>query len=208
MAENGGRILTSLNRFLDIIFALALFRTIEFLPMPHSSQLQTLSYGILSVIGISPANITRVVFCLIIIIYYWSRKNTLFAVVQSANGMFALLSVTSVTALLVFLYALAADPTYIGGWPTLLLQSTSLLAASLLGYVALRYAIAVGLVPGAEKASAERVARIDLSNPITALIATALSWSGLAIWTLSWFVFMPLLSFLLGKSSKESASRT
>jgi hypothetical protein len=87
----------------------------------------------------------------------------------------------------------------------LLLQSGSLLVASLLGYLALRYAIGVGLVPNGLKSSAERIARIDLSNPLTALIATALSWSGLTIWTLSWFVFMPVLGFLFGKSTKQPA---
>ena len=203
--EDGDRTLRSLNRFLDVLFALAFFRTIEFLPMAQSTQLSTLPYGILGVMGSSPANITRVVFCLIIILYYWLRKNTLLAVVKTANGVFALLSVTSLAALFVFLYALAVDPTYIGGWPTLLLQSGSLLAASLLGYFALRYAIRAGLVPNTLTASAQRLARIDLSNPLTALIATALSWSGLTIWTLSWFVFMPLLGFLLGKSVKRPA---
>jgi hypothetical protein len=206
--EGGDRMLRSLNRLLDILFALALFRAIEFLPMPQSTQLTTLPYGILSVMGNSPANITRVVFCLVIIVYYWSRKNAMLAIVQVANGTFALLSITSILALFIFLYALAADPTYVGGWPTLLLQSASLLVASLLGYVGLRYAIHAELVPDDQKASAERVARIDLSNPLTAVIATALSWSGLTIWTLSWFVLMPLLGFLLGKSPKRPTQTT
>ncbi len=205
---NDQRMLRTLNRFLDMLFALALFRTIEFLPRVESSQLSTLPYGILSVIANSPANLTRVVFCLIIIVYYWSRKNTRLAVVQTANGTFSLLSVASITALFVFLYALAVDPTYVGGWPTLLLQSGSLLVASLLGYSALRYAIGVGLVPNTLKASAERIARIDLSNPLAALIATGLSWSGLTIWTLSWFVLMPLLSYMLAKSVKQVAQST
>src|SRR5579883_73477 len=200
MTANGDRTLRSLNRLLDVSFALAFFRTIEFLPMAQSRQLATLPYGILSLIGSSPANLTRVVFCSIVVVYYWSRKNTLLAVVQTANVIFALLSVASLAALFVFIYALAVDPTYVGGWPTLLLQSASLLVASLLGYLALRYAIRVGLVPDNLRAPALRLARIDLSNPLTALIATALSWSGLTIWTLSWFVFMPLLGFLLGKT--------
>jgi hypothetical protein len=206
--ENGQRMLRALNRFLDVLFALAFFRTIEFLPIPQSTDLTTLPYGILSVLGSSPANLTRVIFCLIIIVYYWSRKNTLLGVVQTANGVFALLSVAGIAAMFVFLYALTADPTYVGGWPTLLLQSASLFVASLLGYLALRYAIRVSLVPNNLKASAERMARIDLSNPLTALIATALSWSGLTIWTLSWFVLMPLLGFLLGRSAKQPAHNT
>src|SRR5581483_5785970 len=160
------RTLTALNRFLDVLFALAFFRTIEFLPRAGGNELSTLPYGILSAIGSSPANVTRVAFCLIVIVYYWSRKNTLLAVVQTANGTFSLLSVASVAALFVFLYALAVDPTYVGGWPTLLLQSGSLLVASVLGYGALRYAIGAGLVPSSLEASAQRLARIDLSNPL------------------------------------------
>jgi hypothetical protein len=60
--DGGDRMLRSLNRFLDVLFALAFFRTIEFLPMAPGTQLSTLPYGILSLIGSSPANVTRVVF--------------------------------------------------------------------------------------------------------------------------------------------------
>jgi hypothetical protein len=38
-----------------------------------------------------------------------------------------------------------------------------------------------------------------LSNPLTAVIATGLSWSGVTIWTLSWFILMPLFGFLLAR---------
>ena len=114
--------LRSLNRFFDVVFALIFVRTIEFLPLPQSGQLLTAPHGILSIIGSSPANITRIVFCLIVVVYYWSRKNALLSIVQTANGTFALLSLTGLAALCVFVYALAADPTYVGGWPTLLLM--------------------------------------------------------------------------------------
>jgi hypothetical protein len=46
--------------------------------------------------------------------------------------------------------------------------------------------------------------RVDLSNPLKALVATALSWSGLIVWTLSWFVLMPLFSALLAKSYRAT----
>lgn len=189
IVTDGARLLRSLNRILDVVFALAFFRTIEFLPLPQNGALATSAYGIL---------------VLIVIVYYWTRKNTLFGVVETANGTFALLAVASLTALCVFFYAFAADPTYIGGWPTLLQQSASLLAASALSYAGLRYAIHEGLVPVALKPSAEQIARADLSNPLTALIATALSWSGLTIWTITWFVFMPLLTVLFAKWRRPS----
>lgn len=199
VVNDGARTLKSLSRFVDVVFALAFFRAIEFLPLPQNGELTTSAYGVFSVIASSPANLTRVVFCLIVIVYYWARKNALAGIIETANGTFALLSVSSLAALCVFFYAFAADPTYVGGWPTLLLQSASLLVASALSYAALRYAIYNELVPVALKASAEQTARVDLSNPLTALIATALAWSGLTIWTISWFVFMPLLAVLLKK---------
>jgi hypothetical protein len=169
-ANTGERTLRSLNGFLDVVFALAFFRTIEFLPMPASGQL--------------------------------SRKNALLGLVQTADGAFALLAIGGLAALCVFLYALAADPTCLGSWPTLLLQSASLFVASLLAYLALRYPIHTGLVSDASKTAAQRIARVDLSNPVTALIATALSWSGLTIWTVSWL--MPLLGFVLARTAPSA----
>jgi hypothetical protein len=97
------------------------------------------------------------------------------------------------------MYALIADPLYVGGVPTLLLQSVSLVISGLLGLFALRYAIYADLTRPELKPSAEQIARIDLSNPLTAIVATGLVWTGLTIWTLSWFVLTPLICWLLAR---------
>jgi len=112
-------------------------------------------------------------------------------------------STATLAFILLFIYTLAADPMYIGGPPTLFLQSASFLIASLLGYLSLRCAIHAGLTPSASRTTAQRMARIGLSNPLTATIATASPWSGLTIWTLSWFIFWPLLSVLLARRGPE-----
>jgi hypothetical protein len=193
------RNLKSLNRFLDVLFALAFFRIVEYLPSFTSGHWAQLHYGLLSLLTSSPANLVRVAFGLVTISYFWFRKNTLLSLMETSNALFATLAVASMAFILLFIYVLAADPMYIGGPPTLLLQSVSFLIASLLGYASLRYAIHAGLTPPALRTTAERTARIDLSNPLTAIIATALSWSGLTIWTLSWFVLWPLFSMLLAR---------
>jgi hypothetical protein len=69
-------------------------------------------------------------------------------------------------------------------------------------------AIHAGLTAPELKSSVDKMARIDLSNPLTALVAIGLSWSGLIVWTVRWFVLMPLFSFLLGKSAKQPARGT
>ena len=193
------RNLKSLSRFLDVVFALAFFRIVEFLPSFANGGWLQLPHGLLSLLASSPANLIRVVFGLVVVTYFWFRKNTLLSVVETSNGLFASLAIASAAFILLFVYVLAADPMCTGGLPTLLLQSISFLIASLLGYLALRYAIHAGLTPQALRPTAVRMARIDLSNPLTATIATGLSWSGLTIWTLSWFVFWPLLSVLLAR---------
>lgn len=193
------RDLKSLDRFLDVVFALAFFGCVAFLPSYADGRWVHFPHGLLSLLASSPANLARVVFGLIMIAYFWVRKNTLLSLIESSNGVLATLAMASMAFLLLFLWSLAADPTYVGGAPTLVLQSVSFLVASLLGYIALRYAIHAGLTPAPLRPQAERMARVDLANPITAIVATALSWSGLTIWTLSWFVLWPLFSWLLGR---------
>jgi hypothetical protein len=189
--------LRSLGVFLDVVFALIFFRIIEFLPSFQGGHWRQLPHGVLSLLASQPVNLTRVVFGLVIIIYYWTRKNALLSLLGKSNGVFATLSMASLSFLCLFMYALIADPMYLGGVPTLLLQSLSILTGSLLSFLALLYAIHANLVRPELKQSAKQIARIDLSNPLTAIVATALSWSGLLIWTLSWFVLMPLFGWLL-----------
>ncbi len=191
--------LRSLDVFLDVTFALMFFRIVEFLPSFQDGHWQHLRYGILSLLASQPANLMRVVFGLVITIYYWTRKNALLNLLAKSNVVIATLSITSLSFLCLFMYALIADPEYVGGVPTLLLQSVSLAIASLLSFLALRYAIHADLVRSELKPSVGQIARVDLSNPLTAIVATGLSWSGLTIWTLSWFVLMPLFSWLLAR---------
>lgn len=191
--------LRSLNRFADVVFALMFFRAIEYLPSFQDGRWTQLPHGLLSLLASQPANLTRVIFGLLIIVYYWSRKNAISAFIARSNAMFATLMVASLAFICLFMWALYADPTYIGGPPTLLLQSLSITIASLMSFIALVYAIRANLTQPELNASARQFARADLSNPLTAAIAAALSWSGLVVWTLSWFILMPLLSFLLAR---------
>ena len=199
MTGSGDRALSSLNRFSDVVFALLFFRAIEYLPSFQDGRWTQLPHGLLSLLASQPANLTRVIFGLLIIVYYWSRKNAVSVFIARSNALFATLMIGSLAFICLFMWALYADPTYIGGPPTLLLQSLSLAIASLLGFIALRYAIRAKLTRPELNASAEQFTRADLSNPLTAVIAAALSWSGLTIWTLSWFILMPLLSMLLAR---------
>jgi len=174
-------------------------RMVEFLPSFQDAKWTQLPHGLLSLLAGQPANLTRVVFGLLIVGYYWSRKNALIGVLADANGVLAMLAIGSFAFVCLFMWALAADPTYIGGPPTLLLQSVSLAIASLLSLIALRYAIRAHLIDPSMTKSAQQIARVDISNPLTAGIAATLSWSGLTIWTLSWFVLMPLFSILFAR---------
>lgn len=195
----------SLSTFLDVLFALAFFKVVEYLPPFEDKHWIQLPHGILSLLANEPVNLSRVVFGLIIVVYGWCRKNTLLSVVEKSNAVFETLTTASMAFVFLFLYALVADPTYIGGPPTLLLQSLSLFVAGILAWLSVRYAAHADLMGAGMQLSAEQVLRNDLSYPLTALAAAALSWSGLIVWTLSWFVLMPLFSMLLAKGRRATA---
>jgi hypothetical protein len=137
--------LTSLSRFIDVVFALVFARIVEFLPSFEGVHLAQLPHGLLSLLASEPTDLMRVVFGLIVTVYYWNRKNVLLSVLARSNAVLATLLIASLSFVCLFTYALIADPTSVGGPPTLLVQSISLAAASLLGLVALRYAIYAGL---------------------------------------------------------------
>jgi hypothetical protein len=196
--------LRSLGIFLDVVFALVFFRIVEFLPSFQDGHWLQFPHGILSLLASQPANLTRVVFGLVMAAYYWNRKNIFLSKLAKSNGVVAALSIAALCFFCLFMYALIADPTYAGGPPTLLLQSVSVLIGSLLGLLAFRYAMHANLMRPELRVSAEQIARIDLSDPLTDLVATCLSWSGLTIWTLSWFVLLPLFSWLLAIRKREA----
>jgi uncharacterized membrane protein len=157
--------LTSLGLFLDVVFALLFFGIVEFLPPFSDGRWMQLPHGILS--------LTRVVFDLVITAYYWNRKNTFLSLLTQSNAVFTTLSIATLCFFCLFMHALIAEPRYGGGAPTLLTQSVSVLIASLLGFLASRYAIHANLIRPDLRMSAEQTARVDLSNPLTAAIATA-----------------------------------
>jgi hypothetical protein len=147
--------LKSLSLFIDVVFALMFFRIAEYLPSFQDGRWVQLPHGLLSLLVSQPTNLTRVVFGLLVTAYYWNRKNALLGLVTKANGLLVALSLASLSFVCLFMWALVADPTYVGGPPTLLLQSLSLFVASLLSFFALRYAIHAGLTPLELKAAAE-----------------------------------------------------
>ena len=191
--------LRSLGIFLDVVFALIFFRIVEFLSSFQDGHWVQLPHGLLGLLASSPANLTRVIFRLMMTVYYWYRKNIFLSLLARSNGILATLAIASLFFVCLFMYALVADPTYAGGVPTLLLQSVSILIGSFLSFFALLYAIRAGLVRYELRLSAEQFARVDLINPLAALVAAGLSWSGLTIWTLSWFIQMPLFAWLLAR---------
>jgi hypothetical protein len=78
--------LSSLNTFLDVVFALAFFRVVEFLPVLHDQRLANLPKGLLSLLASQPTNLERVAFGIVVVIYYWNRKNYFLSVLQDRTG--------------------------------------------------------------------------------------------------------------------------
>ena len=199
--------LSSLNTFLDVVFALAFFRVVQFLPALHEQRLTDFPKGFLSLLAGQATDLERVAFGVVVVVYYWNRKNYFFSVLARSNGMLASLTIAAALFLFIFAYVLIADPNMLGGPGTLFIESVSLAVCGVLSLLALHYAIRAGLTDPEQRSAAQQIAHIGLSNPLTAVAAMALSWSGSLIWTLSWFVLMPVLEIYLGRTSRRRRSQ-
>jgi len=193
--------LGSLNRFLDVVFALMFFRILQFLPAFEDKHWTQLPHGLVSLLAGDPTNLMRIGFGVVMVVYYWTRKNALLSLLERSTGVLAVLSIASLCFVCLFMYALIADPMMVGGPPTFFLESASLAVAAFLGFVALRYAIGAELTRPELRPAVEQIARTDLSNPLTAVVAAGLSWSGPLIWTLSWCL-IPVFAMFLAKGHK------
>lgn len=84
-------------------------------------------------------------FGVVIVVYYRGRKNGFRVLIARSSAIFATLTLASLASICLSMWALYPYPTYVGGPPTLLLQSLSLAIASLLGFIPLHYAIRANL---------------------------------------------------------------
>jgi uncharacterized membrane protein len=188
--------LNRLQRIMDVIFALVIWRLFMVLPRPDFDNPQWDSvWAMLKAEW--PAFVVPTI-ALLIISVYWMQNNALFGNLKRTDGKHTTISIFQIFFLLFFLYAIGIG-LRLGARPdTRAFESVAAILVGLWASFGWRYAVRAGLVdPDASREDIEVVTRQTMAEPVTAALTIPFAFIGPWMWELSWFLY-PLIRKILG----------
>jgi uncharacterized membrane protein len=195
--ERDARQLDRLARIVDVLYALALFRTITVLPHPTVAQVQEAG----SVLGAMRADLPDfmlVILGVALVAVFWGANNMMFGNLVRTDARHALSSIVQTMGVMMFGYTLRLS-NELGDLPQILAaQSVILLIAGAMAAMAWSRARRTGMISDAvTEEEKQQVARKLLTEPILAVLTIPLAWVGPMIYTISWFVGFPAVDRVL-----------
>jgi len=193
--------LIRLERVMDMVYALAIWRLFMLLPRPEGDEFAVANVGSV-LVAHWDVFVIAALGTLIVVVYWW-QNNDLLGHLERTDGRHTALSVAQLFAVLLFLYSIGiglrvgADPI------SRVFESGCALLVGVMSLAAWRYAIGRGglLREGTDPAEVERLSRRSLSEPLTAAITIPFAFAGPWLWELSWLIY-PFLRYLLGGRGK------
>ena len=201
-AEDRGKVrreylqLIRLERLVDVVFAILLWRAITFFPTPTAKQFSWEQIG--SFFYANQGDFTMVLIGILVVIVFWLQNNLLFGNLQATDTRHTILSILQLFFLLVFMVSLRVgvevEPSYI----TRAFESITAAMVGVTSYLAWSYAIKHRRLLSPEvtdQYAFELKVRI-LAEPITALITLPFAFVSATLWEISWLSFLPVFLLL------------
>lgn len=189
------RQLYRLERLMDVVFAIVLWRVFILLPRPETDSLSwdSLFTALLS----NKIDFLMVFVGVAIVIVYWSQNNLLFGNLERTDGRHTVIAILQVFSLLLFLYAVRMGTFFEGDEEARLLES---LTASLVGITSVwgwHYAMKKNLVYDKMSNKEARQIRDNiLAEPICALLTIPCAFIGPVVWEIAWLSFIPVAQII------------
>jgi uncharacterized membrane protein len=188
--------LLRLERLMDVVFALILFRLFRLLPFPEMGLASKISLG-----GFFWANKLPLILILIglaLVVIYWFQSNNLFGNLTHTDGPHTTLSLLHIFFFLILLYAIRMGTELAPSLGTRLFESV---AACLVGYSgAFGWAYAIKgrrlLKPEMSDKEAWHQFRQVLAEPLAATLTIPCAFIGPEVWQVAWLAFIPLAQIL------------
>ncbi len=186
--------LKRLERLMDVVYAIAIWRVFMLVPRPDEQEWESLSVFFaqegmaLAVLAVGLA----------VIIVYWIQGNLLLGSLEGTDTRHTVAVILQIFSLLLFLYSIKTGA-LIGDTPgTRLFESLSALALGLTSYLGWYTAVKDGRLVRKDL-STERLVDITRrirAEPVTALITIPFAFVGAISWNLAWFAY-PLIVYLV-----------
>lgn len=187
--------LTRLERLMDVVFALVIWRLFTLLPDLRGNGERWSSVA--ELIGREWTNFALVLLAVVIVIVYWLQSNTLLGNLNKTDRIHTAMSIFQMFFVLLFLYAISSGLRLGGGVDARLFESVMAMMVGVMAWLGWWYAMRKGALvdPELEPGEARLILQRNIAEPLTAAITLPFALVGSLAWELSWFLY-PFIKFL------------
>lgn len=193
--------LVRLERVMDVVYALVIWRLFMILPRPEEGEDDT--YTVLDLIINDWDIFILVLLGLVIVIVFWLQNNSLFACLKVTDRVHTAIAIFQLFFLLFFLYSIGAGLRLGAGADSRMLESFAAFLLAISAYLGWYYAYRKGnlVADDVPVEKSEALLKRNLAEPITALFTMPFAFVGPIAWELSWFLY-PVIRWIFGRLAK------
>ena len=181
--------LIRLERVMDVVYALVIWRIFMILPRPEEGD-----SGVTNVLELVINNWDIFILALlglVIVIVFWLQNNSLFACLKATDRIHTAIAIFQLFFLLFFLYSIGTGIRLGAGADSRLLESFAALLLAISAYLGWYYAYRKGdlVSDDVPVEKSEALLKRNLAEPFTALFTMPFAFVGPIAWELSWFLY-------------------
>lgn len=203
--ERDAKQLIRLERLIDFIFAILIWQVFQNLPIPSKDEFQQLTN--LELINAYKNSFIMIFIGVFLIITYWGINNRVFGNLERTDGKHAVLSLSQLFFLMIYIYAVGFEMEFPGHPIALAGQSISLALSGFMGVIAWNYAKKdrrlLSDVIGNEEA--EKLKISIFAEPLAATFTIPFAFISPSAWNLAWLSLI-LFSIWLKRRHKKKTS--
>ena len=194
--------LTRLERMMDVVFALVIWRLFTFLPTPPVGGDKWASVSEMLVAEWKV--FVFVLLAVVIVIIYWLQNNSLLGNLKKTDGIHTAISIFQMFFVLLYVYSIGTGIRIGSGVDSRAFESFMAMMVGLLSLLAWHYAMHKGnlLDPELSVEEAVHLRQKNMAEPITAAITIPCAFVDPLAWELSWFLY-PFIKYLFSKIKKS-----
>ena len=190
--------LSRLERIMDVIFALVIWRLFTFLPKQDIDEGKWAS--VTEMLATEWKTFLFVLLAIVIVIIYWLQNNSLLGNLKKTDGIHTSISIFQMFFVLLFLYSIGSGISIGSGVDSRAFESFTAMMVGVMSLLGWHYAMHKGdlLDPELDAEEAIHILQKNKAEPITAAITIPFAFVGPIAWELSWFLY-PFIKYLYSR---------
>ena len=193
--------LSRLERIMDVIFALVIWRLFTFLPKQDVDEGKWSS--VTEMFSAEWETFLFVLLAIVIVIIYWLQNNALLGNLKKTDGIHTAISIFQVFFVLLFLYSIGSGVRIGDGMDSRAFESVAAMMVGVMSLLGWYYAMHKGdlLDPELDTEEAIHILQKNKAEPITAAITIPFAFINPLAWELSWFLY-PFIKYIYSRVKK------